>query len=196
MLYPQSNPYRQVKDLSGFWDFQFDPQNQGVKKGWFKGLRHSRPIAVPASWNDQLEEGKNNLGPAWYQTRFDLPSGFKGQKVFLRFDSVNYLADVWLNGVKLGSHEGGHLPFVFEITSQVLNSNLLVVRVDGQLAPDRVPPGVQGGDVDGGAAGGLVGVMLATTAARPITEERAQPERHHHGGGRYGQGELGPPDRP
>jgi len=141
MLYPQSNTYRQVKDLSGFWDFQFDPQNQGVQKGWHKALPQSRPIAVPASWNDQLEEGKNNLGPAWYQTRFDLPSGFKGQKVFLRFDSVNYLADVWLNGVKLGSHEGGHLPFVFEITSPVLNSNLLVVRVEGQLAPDRVPPG-------------------------------------------------------
>ena len=141
MLYPQSNTYRQVKDLSGFWDFQFDPQNQGVQKGWHKALPQSRPIAVPASWNDQLEEGKNNLGPAWYQTRFNLPSGFKGQKVFLRFDSVNYLADVWLNGVKLGSHEGGHLPFVFEITSPVLNSNLLVVRVEGQLAPDRVPPG-------------------------------------------------------
>src|SRR3984957_913050 len=104
MLYPQSNTFRQVKDLSGFWVFQFDLQNQGIKKGWFKGLPHSQPIAVPASWNDQLEEGKNNLGPAWYQTRFDLPSGFKEQKVFLRFDSVNYLADVWLNGIKLGSH--------------------------------------------------------------------------------------------
>jgi beta-glucuronidase len=142
MIYPQSNSHRQVKDISGFWDFRFDRKNEGLKKKWFKGLAKTQPLAVPASWNDQLEEGKNNLGPAWYQTRFDLPTGFKDKRVFLRFDSVNFLAEVWLNGIKLGQHEGGHLPFVFEITPKIkAESNLLVVRVEGLLKPDRVPPG-------------------------------------------------------
>jgi beta-glucuronidase len=55
---------------------------------------------------------------------------------------VNYLAEVWLNGNRLGSHEGGHLPFVFELHPETLKAeNRLVVRVDGRLAPDRVPPG-------------------------------------------------------
>jgi beta-glucuronidase len=55
---------------------------------------------------------------------------------------VNYLADAWLNGVHLGQHEGGHLPFEFDVTRQLQpENNLLVVRVDGRLAPDRVPPG-------------------------------------------------------
>jgi len=51
------------------------------------------------------------------------------------------LADVWLNGEFIGSHEGGHLPFEFNITEKMnKNENLLVVRVDGSLSADRVPP--------------------------------------------------------
>ena len=60
----------------------------------------------------------------------------------MRFDSVNYLAEVWLNGVRIGGHEGGHLPFEFDVTPHVRpEDNLLVVRVEGELAPHRVPPG-------------------------------------------------------
>ena len=142
MLYPQTNDYRQVKDLSGFWDFRFDPENKGYSEGWDSGLDHSRPIAVPASWNDQFESNRDDLGPAWYQTTFDVPWGWQEQKIFLRFGSVNYLAEVWLNGQKIGIHEGGHLPFEFDISLKSLkNNNLLVIRVDGELSPDRVPPG-------------------------------------------------------
>ena len=64
-------------------------------------------------------------------------------QIFLRFGSVNYLAEVWLNGIRLGEHEGGHLPFSFDLTPHVQpEHNVLVVRVEGELAPDRVPPGV------------------------------------------------------
>ena len=143
MLYPQSNPFRQSITLSGFWDFRFDPDDVGTDAGWGEGLTGGRPIAVPASWNDQFEDWRDYLGPAWYQTRFDLPWGWEAKRIILRFGSVNYLADVWLNGVPLGQHEGGHLPFEFDVTQHVqAEDNRLVVRVDGTLAPDRVPPGV------------------------------------------------------
>lgn len=142
MLYPQSNLFRQTIDLSGLWDFRFDPEDQGTGGGWSEGLSEARPIAVPASWNDQFADWRDYLGPAWYQTRFALPWGWDQHRVNLRFGSVNYLAEVWLNGVRLGEHEGGHLPFVFDVTEHVQREgNLLVVRVDGTLAPDRVPPG-------------------------------------------------------
>ncbi len=141
MLYPQSNAFRQSKDLSGFWTFRFDPENAGERAGWMNGVPGGRPIAVPASWNDQFAEGRDYLSYAWYQTTFDLPWGWQGQRIFIRFGSVNYLAEVWLNGARLGQHEGGHLPFVFEITDRVKPAdNLLVVRVEGELRPDRVPP--------------------------------------------------------
>jgi beta-glucuronidase len=150
VLYPQFNRFRQSHDLSGFWDFRFDPEGAGEGQGWSRGFDRGRPIAVPASWNDQFEEGRDYLGPAWYQTRFDLPWNWDGKRLIVRFGSVNYLAEAWLNGTHLGGHEGGHLPFEFDITALAkLEANCLVVRVDGELAGDRVPPGnVTGEAVD------------------------------------------------
>ncbi len=147
MLYPRSNPHRQVIELSSFWDFRFDPQEVGQGSGWEAGFPGARPIAVPASWNDQFEDGRDFLGPAWYRTEFDLPWGWNGKRIVLRFGSVNYIAEVWLNGQPLGRHEGGHLPFEFDVTSRVQpTGNRLVVRVDGRLAFDHVPPGNVTGD--------------------------------------------------
>lgn len=142
MLYPQSNAHRQCLDLSGFWEFRVDAKNAGLESKWNEGFDGGRPIAVPASWNDQFEEWRDYLGNAWYQRRFDLPWGWEQQRVFVRFASVNYIAEVWLNGTRLGEHEGGHLPFEFDITAQMRRTgNLLVVRVDGALDERRVPPG-------------------------------------------------------
>lgn len=142
MLYPQTNPYRQAVDLSGLWDLKFDPEGHGERQGWAAGFPDGRPSAVPASWNDQYLEWRDYFGQAWYQTQFDLPWGWDGMRVFVRFNSVNYLAEVWLNGQRLGQHEGGHLPFEFDVTGDLKEaSNRLVVRVDGALAPDRMPPG-------------------------------------------------------
>lgn len=142
MLYPQVNPFRPVLDLSGFWEIRFDPENQGGAANWSRGFSAGRPIAVPASWNEQFDEARDYLGFAWYQTCFDLPWDLPARKLYLRFGSVNYLAEVWLNGVWLGSHEGGHLPFEFEVSRLLRREdNRLVVRVDGSLAIDRVPPG-------------------------------------------------------
>ena len=142
MLYPISNPYRQCLDLSGFWDFRTDPDDQGVTAGWPAGFDGGQPIAVPASWNDQFTDLRDYLGPVWYQTRFDVPWGWAERRIHLRFNSVNYMAEVWLNGIPLGTHEGGHLPFAFDVLHYVRpEDNVLVVRVEGLLAPDRVPPG-------------------------------------------------------
>jgi beta-glucuronidase len=142
MLYPQSNPCRQMHDLSGFWNFRFDPDQHGTAQGWHAGFEPDHIIAVPASWNDQFEDWRDYTGIAWYQTAFDLPWGWRGQRILVRFNAVSYLTEVWLNGERLGEHEGGYLPFVFDITERVKDTgNDLVVRVDGQLAVDRVPPG-------------------------------------------------------
>jgi beta-glucuronidase len=147
MLYPQSNRYRQTIDLTDFWSLRFDPEDIGMTDGWQSGFSGGRPIAVPASWNDQFDEGRDFLGPAWYQTEFSLPWGWKGKRIMLRFGSVNYRTDVWLNGQSLGNHEGGHLPFEFDITSLAHEfGNRLIARVDGNLSFDRVPPGNVSGD--------------------------------------------------
>ncbi|MCX7029804.1 MAG: hypothetical protein NTU62_06740 [Spirochaetes bacterium] len=54
MLHPRVNAFRQIRDLSGIWDFRFDGEEAGRGRGWQSGFDGGRPIAVPASWNDQF----------------------------------------------------------------------------------------------------------------------------------------------
>jgi len=82
MLYPQRNKFRQFIDLSGFWDFRFDPNNEGLEANWNKGFNGGQPIAVPASWNDQFADNRDFLGPAWYQTYFNLPWSWEDQGLY------------------------------------------------------------------------------------------------------------------
>ncbi|MEM6282771.1 MAG: beta-glucuronidase [Chloroflexota bacterium] len=143
MLYPQSNPHRQMLDLSGFWDFCFDP-DESLNATELTPAQ-MRPIAVPGSWNEQFADHRDYTGVAWYRTEFELPWGWRGQRIYLRFNAVSYFCELWLNGVRVGEHEGGHLPFAFDVTEYVSDyRNVLVARVDGHLLPDRVPPGGMG----------------------------------------------------
>lgn len=141
MLFPQNNKFRQKIELPKYWEFLIDEDETLTADELFQSF-NGHDIAVPASWNEQFAELRDYLGIAWYKTEFGRPWGFADKKVFLRFGSVNYLAKVWLNGDYIGRHEGGHLPFEFELAKLLKDEgNVLIVRVDAKLAPDRVPPG-------------------------------------------------------
>ena len=140
MLFPQNNKLRQKKELAKYWEFLIDENESYQAEDLFASFK-GQPIAVPASWNEQFAELRDFLGIAWYKTSFNLPWGFDGKTIFIRFGSVNYLAKVWLNGHYLGKHEGGHLPFEFEVGNYLKEENILLVQVDAKLAFDRVPPG-------------------------------------------------------
>lgn len=143
MLYPIQNSVRNKLDLSGIWDFCIDPDVSGEQQGWYNGLTDSRPIAVPGSWNEQYEDLYNYLGLAWYVTRSYIPSSWQGQRIFIRVGSANYFGTVYVNGTKIGSHEGGHLPFAFEITAAIRwdAPNVIAISVENELKPTRVPSG-------------------------------------------------------
>jgi beta-glucuronidase len=143
MLYPLQNEIRNRLDLSGIWDFQTDPTETGEQNSWFNGLAAARPIAVPGSWNDQYADLQNYLGLSWYTRRVFFPAGWQGQRIFLRVGSANYFAAVFLNGEKLGTHAGGHLPFAFEISNLIHwgKQNILAISVENHLKPTRVPSG-------------------------------------------------------
>jgi beta-glucuronidase len=148
MLFPQQNDRRNLLDLSGIWEFCLDPDGVGVEAGWARGLSHARPIAVPASWNEQFQDTYDYLDAAWYLRRFYAPAGWRGQQIAVRVGSANYAAQLWLNGQPIGEHEGGHLPFAFDVTELLLwdAPNVLAIRVDAALTATRVPPGnVAGG---------------------------------------------------
>lgn len=143
MLYPIQNAIRNRLDLSGIWDFQTDPQGVGEEHGWFNGLSAARPIAVPGSWNEQYEDLFNYLGLAWYVRHTFVPASWRGQRIFLRVGSACYQATVYVNGERVGSHEGGHLPFAFEVTELLRwdSENTIAISVENELKPTRVPAG-------------------------------------------------------
>lgn len=76
----------------------------------------------------------------WYRTTFSVPKDFKEKSVWLQFDGVNYLADVWLNGHKLGSIKGMFLQMKFDISRFITldGENCLAVSVEPVEFPGTV----------------------------------------------------------
>jgi beta-glucuronidase len=151
MLYPIQNNVRNRLDLSGIWDFKTDPEEVGEGQAWFYGLAEPRPMAVPGSWNDQYDDLYLYLGMGWYVRTTYIPPAWRGERIMLRVGSANYWAAVWVNGQKAGEHEGGHLPFVFDITDLVTfdGPNTIAIQVENHLKPARVPSGNMGRSVLG-----------------------------------------------
>jgi beta-mannosidase len=88
-----------------------------------------RPINLPQNW---FLAGLNYHGVIWFRREFMADSTWQGRAVSLRFTGVDYFADVWLNGQKLGAHTGYFQPFTFD-AGNALNytgRNVLVVRVE------------------------------------------------------------------
>lgn len=162
LLYPQQNQIRNVFDTSGTWQFQLDPQEEGEARGWFKALPAPRQIAVPCSWNDLFDDARDYLGLAWYRHEGWVPSSWRGQRVFLRVGSANYAAKVWVNGTVVAQHMGGHLPFVADISNQLVweRPNVIAIAIENKQLLERVPPGPGEG---GGGVAGVLGGYPATT---------------------------------
>jgi len=99
----------------------------------------SPTLVVPGDWNTQKENLLFYEGSLWYKKSFDYDLK-EDKRLFVYFGAVNYKADVYLNGTKLGTHEGGFTPFNFEITSIVKpQDNFLVVKVDNTRSDEAVP---------------------------------------------------------
>ncbi|HEX9007058.1 MAG TPA: beta-glucuronidase, partial [Bacteroidota bacterium] len=146
MLYPQTNRHRCVLDLSGLWKFRADPEDVGEQARWFEGLDTGVEIAVPGSWNEQLEELGllHYVGAAWYETTVQVPLLFQGRRLWLRIGSADYSAKVWVNGSAVGAHEAGFLPFEFDVTewAEPGNEVRVTIRVDNRLTDESIPQGI------------------------------------------------------
>lgn len=115
--------------LDGQWFFAVDSAGQyavatvGTRGNW-------RRITVPGSWQAQFADLRDYQGVGWYRKSFDAPKMRRGETVVLTFGAVDYRAEVFLNGAKIGVHDGGYTPFQFEIGHVIKpGSNEVVVRV-------------------------------------------------------------------
>jgi beta-glucuronidase len=146
MLSPKWTASRTARRLDGLWEFAFDHASRGLTEQWWRSaLPASRPMPVPASFNDLTTDLKEReyVGDVWYQTVVATPDS-PGRRTVLRFDAATHRAEVWLDETRLGTHEGGYTPFELEITELVQGreSVRLTVRVDNRLTMQSIPPGI------------------------------------------------------
>jgi beta-glucuronidase len=146
VLYPQRNRYRDTIDMNGIWSFRPDPDDTGERNGWNNGFADGMDIAVPGSWNEQLEEFglMNYIGAGWYSTTVFIPADAEGKSILLRVGSADYHAAVWVNGRSAGENHFGFLPFDIPLNGLVVpgETALIVIRVDNRLTNDTVPQGI------------------------------------------------------
>ena len=145
MLYPVTTRTRRAVSLDGMWNFQFDPQSQGVNDGWANGLPAPLLMPVPSAFADLFtdKDSREYCGDFWYETNFFVPGEWEGQEVVLRFGSATHRATVFVNGQEVTRHEGGFLPFNVRVTDLVRfnQDNKVAVLVNNELHEAMLPAG-------------------------------------------------------
>jgi beta-glucuronidase len=141
--------------LGGEWLYRADPGDVGAAQQWQKESSTAgwSPVAVPNSYNaGDLSSASMSGSVGWYRRAFTLPAGAFPRYVptrfrswIIRFESVNYDATVWLNGRRIGHHDGAYLPFELALRGVRSGVNTLVVRVDDRRTAAALPPGPSGG---------------------------------------------------
>ncbi len=180
---------RDKLSLDGTWSFLFDSGGNLSACDTIPNVRQTGwdAVNVPAPWQAQFEDLRDRGGVGWYRRTFETPESWTGeQSVLLRFGAVDYHASVWLNGVFLGDHEGGYLPFDFDVGDILQPRNDLTVRVidpsdDPQRYPDfpltEIPHGKQ--TWYGQTSGIWQSVWLERRPALHIRTVRLNPELHN-----------------
>jgi len=115
-------------NLDGNWSFKPDPEPNFYEVnasdfGW-------KAITVPAHW--MMEGFDSKSGTGGYRRHLQIPERFRGRRVkLLLFEGVYSGTEVWLNGKRIGSHEGGFSPFELDVTNaaHIAGDNQLAVLV-------------------------------------------------------------------
>lgn len=133
-------------DLSGVWQFAFDDEDRGTGARWqHDAAAFDRTITVPYP-PESPASGIRDTGyhpVVWYRRALPLDAAeLGGDRAVLRFGAVDYRATVWVDGTRVGEHEGGMTPFAFDITDALApdtDEHTVVVRAE-DLPEDAAQP--------------------------------------------------------
>lgn len=107
------------KSLNGIWTWRAEAQDDPLKNPPRPGPL-DREVLVPSC----IESGLSGLqeldvSSMWFQTKFDVPSSWKGRKLLLNFEAVDYESTVFVNGNRKPTHTGGYDRFTIDVTNDV-----------------------------------------------------------------------------
>lgn len=125
--------------LDGPWEFQPDPDGQGSAQGWASRPPSSRrPCVLPMPWNLFHPELFKYENVVWFfRTVPHLPAG----DWLLAGEGANHRLTAWVDGVPIGSHEGGYLSYSLPLPERKeAGPALLAIAVDNRLGPSTLPP--------------------------------------------------------
>ena len=129
---------REIYSLNSGWKFFYMEENSSD---------NAREITLPHTWNIDafVGDGAYRHTSANYQRTLFVPAEWKGKRLFLRFNGVQSVADVFINGRHIGDHYGGYTAFTFEITDKVSYgyNNSLLVAVSNTYRNDVLPTSVE-----------------------------------------------------
>ena len=121
-----SNGLEASVSLTGTWKFATDPPADFYRPEFDDSAW--KTIEVPSHW--VLSGFHTEGGVGGYRRRVEIPAAWNDRRVKIHFDGVYSGAEVWFNGERVGSHEGGFTPFEVDVTEAVKpGSNLLALRV-------------------------------------------------------------------
>lgn len=153
------HPFPQLRrshwcSLDGPWSFAYDDDETGLERDWPSCGVNERIITVPfPPESERSGIGDTGYHPVvWYSrtlaaadlVRAGRPA--QGERVLLHFGAVDYRASVWIDGQLVGEHEGGHVPFVLDVTRALPEGGedaLLVVRAEDRPLDAGQPRGKQ-----------------------------------------------------
>ena len=129
---------RKENDLEAYWNTD-KPINKTDRKEF--GFSDKYLLKVPGDWNSQDPRFLYYEGIVWYKKTFDYLKKDEQHQVFIYFGAINYRADIYLNGKKIGTHVGGFTSFNVEVPDFILKEkeNNLVVKVDNTRHADAIP---------------------------------------------------------
>ncbi|WP_350351303.1 beta-glucuronidase [Microbacterium sp. A8/3-1] len=143
MLKPIATATRDLVKLDGVWKFAID--SRLPEEPWSSVLDTPLEAAVPASYNDLFTDPaiRDHVGWVYYQRSVQVPRGWTGERILLRFDAATHSAKVYVDDQLVGGHVGGYTPFDIDVTDAVRPGAAfrLTVAVSPDLTNITIPPG-------------------------------------------------------
>ncbi len=138
-------------NLNGPWQFEIDAGDSGFERG-LVARELAGTITVPFCPESVLS-GIGNvdfLNAVWYRKVMDVPADWKGRRVLLHFQAVDYDATVWVHGKELARHRGGFTPITVDLGDVGGTSVTVVVRArdDGRALGPKGKQAYQYGNTD------------------------------------------------